>query len=85
MMVTLRVVINFEMLINDTFLSIRLCIFNFGHCKLRFSSTTLREWGFDNPCEILQALRQQCCLDACQISERYDYHDFVDRYYQMRS
>ena len=61
MLDTLKVVMNFKMLINDTFLSIRLCIFNFGHCKLRFSSTTLREWGFyfDNPCEILQALRQQ--------------------------
>ena len=80
MMDTLRVVINFEMLINDTFLSIRLCIFNFGHCKLRFSSTTLREWGFyfDNPCEILQALRQQRCLDACQISERYDYYLWIE-------
>ena len=42
MTVTLEAVENFRwMLENDTFQYIPLCIFNFGHCKLYFSSIKL--------------------------------------------
>ena len=38
---------------------------------------------FSNRYAIWQALRQQHCLDACQISERYDQYDIKSRGFEI--
>ena len=48
-------------------------------CRKISWSREIQVYAFSKRSEILQAPRQQRCRDACQISERYDYHNIQFR------